>query len=167
MSYCCQINAIKNYDKVYERSGKNLFWCINNSGEELDKLNARNFNCMSLFTYDFYTLYTTCPHNLFKEKLIYLIERTFQRECSLTLHLTTETHFSLQKSLHGLVKMYVMRYPFLLDSMFIQFGTKLYRQVEAAFFYLHLFISNDIVSTKIYDTHDDLILKLSVFLFRW
>ena len=31
--------------------------------------------------------------------------------------------------MHGRVKMYVMRRPFMLDSIFIQFGTKLYRQV--------------------------------------
>ena len=36
----------------------------------------------SLPTYDFSTLYTTLPHNLIKEKLIDLIERTFQREGS-------------------------------------------------------------------------------------
>ena len=30
-------------------------------------------------TYDFSTLYTTLPHNLIKDKLIDLIERTFNR----------------------------------------------------------------------------------------
>ena len=30
----------------------------------------------------FFTLYTTLPHNLIKDKLIDLIERTFQREGS-------------------------------------------------------------------------------------
>ena len=33
---------------------------------------------------------------------------------------------------------------------------------KAAFFDLHLSISNDIVSTKIYDKRDNLILKLSI-----
>ena len=33
-------------------------------------------------SYDFSTLYTTLPHNLIKDKLIDLIERTFQRESS-------------------------------------------------------------------------------------
>ena len=60
---------------VYERSGKNLFWSIKNSGEILDKLKARDFNATSLSTYDFSTLYTTLPHNLIKDKLIDLIER--------------------------------------------------------------------------------------------
>ena len=36
---------------------------------------------------------------------------------------------------------------------------------EAAFLYLHLSISNDTVSTKIYDKRDDFDLKLSISLF--
>ena len=100
-------HVIKYCEKVYERSGKNLFWSIKNSGEILDKLKARDFNATSLSTYDFSTLYTTLPHNLIKDKLIDLIERTF-----LTLHVMTEMHFLLQINLknimHGRVKMYVM-----------------------------------------------------------
>ena len=40
--------------KVYERSGKNLFWSIKNSDETLDKLKARDFYATSLSTYDFF-----------------------------------------------------------------------------------------------------------------
>ena len=69
-------------EKVYERSGKNLFWSIKNSGEVLNKLKSRGFRATSLSTYDFSTLYTTLPHNLIKEKLINLIEWTFKREGS-------------------------------------------------------------------------------------
>ena len=58
---------------------KNLFWSIKNSDEILDTLKARDFNATSLSTYDFSTLYTTLPHNAIKDKLIDLIERTFQR----------------------------------------------------------------------------------------
>ena len=65
--------------KLYERSGKNLFWSIKNSGEVLNKLKSRGFRATSLSTYDFSTLYTTLPHNLIKEKLINLIEWTFKR----------------------------------------------------------------------------------------
>ena len=52
-------HVIKYCEKVYERSGKNLFWSIKNSGEILDKLKARDFNATSLSTYVFSTLYTT------------------------------------------------------------------------------------------------------------
>ena len=75
-------HVIKYCEKVFERSGKNLFWSIKNSGEILDKLKARDFNATSLSTYVFSTLYTTLPHNLIKDKLIDLIDRTFQREGS-------------------------------------------------------------------------------------
>ena len=113
MSYCCQKHVIKYFETVYEKSSKNLFWSIKNADEVLDKLNARDLNATSFSTYEFSTLNTTFPHNLIKDKLIDPIERTFQREALLTLLVTTETHFSLWKSLkniiHGLVKMYVMR----------------------------------------------------------
>ena len=64
-------------------------------------------------TYDFSTLYTTLPHNSIKDKLIDLIERTFQREGSPYLACNDKNAFLLQKTLknimHGLVKMYVRR----------------------------------------------------------
>ena len=57
------LTAVKNHvirycEKVYERSGKNLFWSIKNSGEVLNKLKSRGFRATSLSTYDFFhTLY--------------------------------------------------------------------------------------------------------------
>ena len=67
------LTAVKNHvlrycEKVYERSGKNLFWSIKNSGEVLNKLKSRGFRATSLSTFS--TLYTTLLHNLIKEKLI-------------------------------------------------------------------------------------------------
>ena len=66
------LTAVKNHvirscEKVYERSGK---ICLG----QLKTL------VRYLINYDFSTLYTTLPHNLIKEKLINLIERTFKRE---------------------------------------------------------------------------------------
>ena len=75
-------HVIKYFEKVYERSSKTLFWSIRNSGEILDKLKVRDFNATSLSTYEFSTLYTTLPHNLVKDKLIDLIERTLNKEGS-------------------------------------------------------------------------------------
>ena len=104
--------VIKYCEKLYERSSKNLFWSIKNSGEILDKLKARDFNATSLSTYDFSTLYTTIPYNFIKDKLIDLIERTFQREGSPYHACIDRMHYVLQKNLknimHGHVKMNVM-----------------------------------------------------------
>ena len=84
--------VIKYCEKVYERSCRNLFLSIKTSGEILDKLKAREFNARdyntassSIHVYDFFTLCTTLPHNLIKNKLIELIERTFLREGRLSL----------------------------------------------------------------------------------
>ena len=57
-----------------------MFWPIKNSGEVLNKQKDICYQATSLSTCDFSTLYTTLPHNLIKEKLIDLIERTFYRE---------------------------------------------------------------------------------------
>ena len=106
-------HVIKYCEKVYERSGKNLFWSIKNSDEILDKLKTRDFNATSLSTYDFSTLYTTLPRNLIKDKLIDLIERTFQREGSPYLACNHRNVFFTSEKpkniMHGRVKMYVIR----------------------------------------------------------
>ena len=54
-----------------------------NSCEVLNKKKSRGFRASSLSTYGFSTLYTTLSHNLIKDKLVDLTERTFQREGSL------------------------------------------------------------------------------------
>ena len=61
----------------------------------------------------FSTLSTTLPYNLLKINLLILLKEPSIEKALLTLYVTTETHFLLQKKLqnimHGLVKMYVMR----------------------------------------------------------
>ena len=83
----------------------------------------------------FPTLYTTLPHNLSKDKLVDLIERTLQREGSLYIACKDKNAFftsdavrtynlwSCQKVCEALT--------FLLDNIYIliRFGSKLYRQI--------------------------------------
>ena len=56
------------------------------------------------------------PHNLIQDKLIALIEGTFQRECSLYLAYNDGNAFFTSEqpknTMHGLVKMYGMRWHF-------------------------------------------------------
>ena len=66
-------HVIKYCEKVYGRSGKNLFLSIKSSCEVINKLKSRGFHAASLSTYDFSTLHTTLPHNLIKGKLVDLI----------------------------------------------------------------------------------------------
>ena len=85
-----------------------------------------------LSAYDFSTLYTKLPHHFVKDKLIALIEHTFTREKTLYLACNEERAFftsdvyknyklwSCQNVCEALV--------YLLDNIFIRFGTKVYRQ---------------------------------------
>ena len=83
-------------------------------------------------TYDFSTLYISLPHNLIKEKLTNLTEWTFKREgspyiacnerqASFTSGDTKRYKlWSCQNVCEALI--------YLLDNIYIRFGTKLYRQ---------------------------------------
>ena len=133
------LTAVKNHvirycEKVYERSGKNLFWSIRHSGEVLNKLKSRGFRATSLSTYDFSTLFTTLSHNSIKEKkLINLIEWTFKREGSPYIACNERQAFFTSQD----TKRYKLwscqnvceAFIYLLDNIYIRFGTKLYRQI--------------------------------------
>ena len=103
------LTAIKTHvhrycEKVYENSGKNLFWSIKNSGEILDKIRLSNYTVSSISTYDFSTLYTTLPHHLINEKLTSLIQKTFARENATFLACSFDRAFFT----NNIVKRYTM-----------------------------------------------------------
>ena len=117
LSYYYQKIMLLNIEKkVYERSGKNHFWSIKNSCKVLNKLKSRGFRASSLSTYDFSTLYTTLPHNLIKDKLVDLIERTFQRKALFILHVMIgmlSSHLMQSEIIiYGLVRKCVKLSPF-------------------------------------------------------
>ena len=105
------------------------------SGEVLSKLKHIGYQATSLSTYDFSTLYTTLTHNLIKEKLIDLIERTFyKKEGKLYLACNDENAFFISKYHYKGYHLWSCQnvcdaLSFLLDNIYIRFGTKLYRQI--------------------------------------
>ena len=109
-------HVIKYCEKVYERSGKNLFWSIKNSCEVLNKLKSRGFRASSLSTYDFSTLYTTLPHNLIKDNLVDVMKELSKRNVLFILHVMIRMFFShLMQSgiiIYGLVRKCVKLSPF-------------------------------------------------------
>ena len=103
----------------------------------LSKLKCRRFRTTSLSTYDFSTLYTTLPHNHIKEKLLDLIEWAFKRALKTIVHfiwpVMTEKCFSTSSdpsryTLWSCQKICDALF-YLLDNIYIRFGTKLYRQI--------------------------------------
>ena len=118
-------HVIKYCTTVYERNGKDLFWFIKNSGEILNKLKSRGFLASSLSTYDSPSLYTTLPHNLIKEKLTKLIEHSCNNKNAFLFLLLN----NLDDISCGHVRKCVMLSIIFCHSIFIRFGSKLYRQI--------------------------------------
>ena len=114
---------------MYERSGKNIFWPIKNSGEVLSRLKDIGYQATSLSTYDFSTLYTALPHNLIKEKLLDLIERTFyKKEGKLYLAYNDKKAFFTSADHYRGYHLWSCQnvcdaLSFLLDNIYIRFGT--------------------------------------------
>ena len=112
-----------------------MFWPIKNSGEVLIKLKDTGYQATSLSTYDFSTLYTTLPHNLIKEKLLDLIGRTFfKKEGKLYLACNDKKAFFTSADHYRGYHLWSCQnicdaLSFLLDNIYIRFGTKLYRQI--------------------------------------
>ena len=79
--------------------------------------------------YDFSTLFTSLPHNLIKDKLIDLIDRAFQREGSPYLACNGRNACFMKEYHVWSCQNVYEAMTFLLDNIFIRFGTKLYRQV--------------------------------------
>ena len=131
-----KVKVIKYCETVYERSGKNMFWPIKNSGDVLSKLKDIGYQGAGLSPYDCSTLYTTLPHNLIKEKkLLDLIERTFyKKEDKLYLAFNDKKSFVTSTDHYRGYHLWSCQnvcdaLSFLLDNIYIRFGTKLYRQI--------------------------------------
>ena len=125
---------VKRYcDKVYENSGKHLFWSIKNSGDILDKLKIKNYKVSSVSTYDFSTLYTTLPHNLINDKITALIQKTFAREKVAFLACNYERAFFTSCTVKGYTLWtcdeVCKSLSFLLNNIYVRFGNEVFRQV--------------------------------------
>ena len=67
----------KGYCKsIFNRTGFNYYWSVDNSNEVIDKLRNIN-NHSAIHTYDFSTLYTNLPLELVRDEIFELIDRYF------------------------------------------------------------------------------------------
>ena len=100
---------IRYYDTVYERDGINYFWSIKNSNDVLNKFKSKNFQASKLSTYE--RLLGRIPNVwLAKKNVLFFTSDVYNNHYL----------WSCQKVCDALV--------YLLDNIFIRFGTKLYRQ---------------------------------------
>jgi mRNA-degrading endonuclease RelE of RelBE toxin-antitoxin system len=62
----------------YARNGINQMWILKNSTKKLAYLKEQNFSQInSIKPYDFFTLYTTIPHEKLKSRLSDIIDNCF------------------------------------------------------------------------------------------
>ena len=95
-------------------------------------------------TYDFSTLYTTLPHNLIKDKLVDLIERTFQREAFNSTSRYLDDLLNIDNSFFDSMVNRIYPSEHQLNKANVS-------DAEASY----LSISDGFVKTKIYDKRDD------------
>ena len=95
-------------------------------------MKSRGFRASSLSTYDFSTLYTILLHNHIKDKLVDLIERTFQREGFLYIACNDKNAFFISDAVRNYnlwsCQKVCEALSFVLDSIYIRCGSKLCRQ---------------------------------------
>ena len=80
-------------------SNVNYFWSIKNSFEVIEKLRLRNFQSSQVSSFDFSTLYTPLPHDLFKAKVLSLVNCCFNRESKTYLCTSDTAGFSAIRSM--------------------------------------------------------------------
>ena len=96
-------------------------------------MKSRGFLASGLSTYDFSTLYTILPHNLTKEKLTEFIEQNLTGRAHFIWLLMIIMPFFFTSEQPKRYKLWSCQKMFdalhyLLDNIFIRFGSKLYRQ---------------------------------------
>ena len=112
-------------------------------------------------TYDFSTLYTILPHNLIKDKLVDLIERTFHREGSLYIACYDRNAFftsdvieafnSISRYLNDLLNMDNNFFDSMVNRIYpseLQLNKANVSDTEASFLDLHLSISDGLSKLK-------------------
>ena len=95
----------------------------------MNRLKSRGFRASGLSACDFSTLYTALPHNLIKDKLVDLVERTFRGEGSLCVACNDGGAFFTSGAVGGCSLWSCRRVcgalTFLLDNIYIRFGSGL------------------------------------------
>ena len=134
----CILTHYKQYcDGIYNHSGINCFWIVNNSTEVLDRLHqinktsrARRFD-----SYNFATLYTNIPHNALKNNIRSLVREAFKIRGAkyIIVDRHGNGHWSLEPASSSacvsVSKSKLVEWTeYLIDNVYIKVGNNVYRQ---------------------------------------
>ena len=126
------LHHMKNYNRtVFERTGLNCFWILDNSLEFLEKMKSERFNHME--TYDFSTLYTALPHREIKHKFSAIFQKVFNREArpyiSVNIHgaYFSPTKVNNRFAFRSEDMQEILE--FILDNIYVKYGKDVYKQI--------------------------------------
>ena len=126
-------------DGIYNHSGINCFWVINNSSKVLDRLHQINKTSrarrVQFDSYDFATLYTNIPHDALKNNIRNLVHEAFKIRGAkyLIVNRHGKAHWSLEPASNttcvSVSKSKLVEWTeYLIDNVYIKVGNNVYRQ---------------------------------------
>ena len=126
--------------KIYKRTGTNLYWSVDNSNAFVNKINAafKKFgDIVSINTYDFSTLYTNLKHEEINAKLDLLIDLFFNNVSNLGKNLYcnvgNDKAFMSNEEYNGYIifthNTFKEAVHFIINNAYINFGGSIYKQI--------------------------------------
>ena len=118
---------------IYDRTGVNVMWIINNSLDVIQMIGRKQFQATFVTTWDFSTLYTSIPHEKLKHRIHELLEKTYAvRRKSFIATDNFRTFWTDKKKCnryHFSCRDLCRAIDLLIDNIFVRFGGKVFRQV--------------------------------------
>ena len=115
---------------IYDRTGVNAMWIINNSLDVIQMIGRKQFQATSVTTWDFSTLYTSIPHEKLKHRIHELLEKTYAvRRKSFIATDNFRTIWTDEKKCnryHFSCRDLYRAIDFIIDNIFVRFGGKVF-----------------------------------------
>ena len=126
-------HVIKYSETAFSNSNVNYFWSIKNSSEVIEKLRLRNFRGSQVSSFDFFTLYTSLPHDLIKAKVLSLVNWCFNRESKTYICTSDKAGFFSNKK-YDSYKCWSCAelceaFTFLVENIYVQFDGMVNQQI--------------------------------------
>lgn len=117
--------------QIYNRTGVNRMWIVDNSRSILERIADYNSNgnIKNVSSYDFSTLYTNIPHKDLKIKMKWIVEKAFYRSNQVIYVSDYGASWSKRRNTHVVDKETLIEYIYyLIDNIYINVGDHVFRQ---------------------------------------
>ena len=127
-------HCIRYCKTIFNRTGVNSMWIINNSLDVIDIINKPTFQGKNISTWDFSTLYTSIPHDKLKIRIYELLERVFSTVNRKYIIIRNNNTFWTDEKTNNKGYYFTCRslcsaIDYLINNIFVYFGGKVFRQV--------------------------------------